>query len=386
MREKTASIPSFGRRIQSLDALRGLAIIAVVLYHATPDQATGGILSEFVVSLRSCLWTGVDMFFVLSGFLITRILLETRNRPRYFSVFYARRFLRIFPLYYLFIVTVIFGGAIFAGLFSRFSFLAESESYQRLWQGQVWLWLYLHNFVQAAGPSRLPGMGHLWSLAVEEQFYLVWPLVIWLAPRQRIGILIATLFAIGFLVRLTFSLNGLPPWAIMHLTPFRLDSLLVGSAIAVIGRDANWNAIAKTCRRYLFAVAASVILLVWLWRGTFDWGDPVVQRYGFISFSLFAGCIVHWFIERDKNYAPFGPLQSKDGASKVLHAWGKYSYAIYVFHMPVIHAMKKCCSQLPFGLNGTLEVFLSALVSFSLAYLSWHLYEKHWLKLKPAYR
>src|SRR5262249_2846553 len=138
----------------------------VVLFHFSgifrlrESTAVGTILARG--------WMGVDLFFVLSGFLITGILLDSRGADGYFSSFYARRFLRIFPLYYGFlalwflVLAYVFGSA-YSDLFAR--------------ERQVWFWSYTANWGR---PDELGALGHFWSLAIEEQFYLVWPLVVWL--------------------------------------------------------------------------------------------------------------------------------------------------------------------------------------------------------------
>lgn len=269
-----------------------------------------------------------------------------------------------------------------AWLIPSLSHLAESDSFQRLWGGQAWLWLYLHNFVQAAGPSQLPGMGHLWSLAVEEQFYLVWPLLIWLVPRDRLGLCIGMLLVVGAVLRFVVSCWGYSPWSIMHVTFFRLDGLLVGSAVALFECDPRTNEVFRRWRIATFWCATLTVLSVILWRGTFEWIEPDVQRFGFLSFSVMSGCVVHWLSERDRK---LGEDRTQRLGSRILQAWGMYSYAIYVLHMPVIHAMKKVCSPLPDGIAVVSVVVSSASVSFLLAYLTWHFFEKHWLKLKPAY-
>ncbi len=171
--------------IPALDGLRGIAIILVMLHHFTNYRPTSGI-DGLIGSVVFFWWTGVDLFFVLSGFLITGILLDTRGSERYFTTFYARRILRIFPLYYLV-------------LFLAFVVLPKFPAVHPVLAGQADLppqwpyWLYLTNFSIADR-----GWGHGWvdvgwSLAIEEQFYLVWPLVIWLCPPRLVALLCAVI-------------------------------------------------------------------------------------------------------------------------------------------------------------------------------------------------
>lgn len=371
-------------RIRGLDALRGGAIAAVFVYHATPTQGIEQGYGELALFVRSFLWTGVDLFFVLSGFLITRILLTTSGSDRYFRTFYARRMLRIFPLYYLFVAISLFAPLLLSTVSPRFQSLVDGDDYRRLWFGQAWLWLYLQNFAQATGPSRLPGMGHLWSLAVEEQYYLVWPLLVRHA-RRRLLPLIGVALVLVVASRIVVSFAGVSPWAIMHLTFFRLDGLLIGSGVAVLGQNAHQNRIATKCRRKVMIVAVVVIVAVSSSRGTFDWTDPTVQQFGFVAFSLLAGCVVHQIVSRTDPNCIDTTSNAATLTSRLFCNLGKYSYAIYLFHMPVIHAVKALPAPESPLARLTAQLWTSALVSYALAWLSWHLYEKHWLRWKPRY-
>jgi peptidoglycan/LPS O-acetylase OafA/YrhL len=184
-----------GARIPALDGIRGIAILCVMLYHFT---FYGGIEPTLIVDkvyYHTALvgWFGVDLFFVLSGFLITGILYDTASAPQYFRNFYARRVLRIFPLYY--------------GTLAVFFFLIPlvidiSDTFEELLRDQLWYWSYLVN-VQIAleyWPSFF-ALGHFWSLAVEEQFYLVWPLVVFFLKRRSLIAICVVCIVGAFLVR-----------------------------------------------------------------------------------------------------------------------------------------------------------------------------------------
>ena len=172
--------------IPALDGLRGIAIILVMLHHFTYYRPTSGI-DALIGSVLFFGWTGVDLFFVLSGFLITGILLDTRGSERYFTSFYARRTLRIFPLYYLV-------------LFLAFVVLPKFPAVHPVLAGQAdvppqWpYWLYLTNFSIADRGWVHGWVDVAWSLAIEEQFYLVWPLVIWLCPPRLVAWLCTAIF------------------------------------------------------------------------------------------------------------------------------------------------------------------------------------------------
>src|SRR5262245_16358318 len=159
--------PASRSHYPGLDGLRGIAILLVILYH-----------NFGFIPFLNYGWLGVDLFFVLSGFLITEILLKTRTTTNYFKNFYTRRVLRIFPLYYLCLILVI----VIFPLIKNFPY---DLSFYR--ENQVWFWFYLQNwmliFKQWNDSAIL--LNHFWSLAVEEQFYIVWPLLVLLIRKPK---------------------------------------------------------------------------------------------------------------------------------------------------------------------------------------------------------
>src|SRR5580698_3864280 len=160
------------RHIKALDGIRGLAILAVLIVHFGNFVPQGAMERSIAAGVRFG-WCGVDLFFCLSGFLIAGILLQTVEHPQYFRLFYARRVLRIFPAYYSFVGILV--ASVAAG--HAFGYLPHATA-----KGQLWAWLYLSNF----RGSRLPYSSALWSLAVEEQFYLFWPLAIAVFRRRAL--------------------------------------------------------------------------------------------------------------------------------------------------------------------------------------------------------
>ena len=202
-------------RSPALDGIRGLAILMVLAHNTLRVAPEGGVLSEVVASVSGIGWTGVTLFFVLSGFLITRGLMEEQGSPTYFRAFYLRRALRIFPLYYLFLV------------FFLLVLPALDAAPQNIVDDlprQIWYWLYLSNWTQFAdlGGTGLP---HLWSLAVEEQFYLLWPLLVWRrSPRQVLWLCMGVI-AVAFVARVGLVLGGVEPMQIYTFTITRVDSL-----------------------------------------------------------------------------------------------------------------------------------------------------------------
>src|SRR3954466_6828035 len=181
-REVAPPMPS--GHIATLDGLRGVAILLVMLCHFLGLLHTGNHRLDSLLHLGfGHGWVGVNLFFVLSGFLITGILLDAKSSPRYFRNFYARRTLRIFPLYYgvLFVCFAIL--PLFPG--------SNSADFLALRSRQGWLWTYCTNIkIVLDGDWKfatpLLDLGHFWSLAVEEHFYLVWPLLVFLLPTRAL--------------------------------------------------------------------------------------------------------------------------------------------------------------------------------------------------------
>ena len=230
-------------RVPELDGLRGVAILLVLLFHyisiegLTKTGSWSFILQRIVIMG----WTGVDLFFVLSGFLIGGILIDARGSPTYFKTFYVRRFFRIIPVYYLwilgYVLLVSMGGA-----FVR----AHSHSGAVLQVGQA---IYAHFlFLQNLGFIHVSGLtgawfSHTWSLAVEEQFYLVAPLVIWFLSPRRLFIFLAVIVAGVPLLRFCLlQYFHAAPWLVGVVMPTRADSFAVGMLAAILWRNASVRA------------------------------------------------------------------------------------------------------------------------------------------------
>jgi peptidoglycan/LPS O-acetylase OafA/YrhL len=158
-----------GAHVAALDGLRGLAILFVMAYHyiAPFSFAADSGVTRKISTIASCLWSGVDVFFVLSGFLITGILLRAKDRPRYFTTFYMRRVLRIFPLYYGALVVIFLVVPCFVAI--------EPAAVKRIYDSQGWLWAYSQDIAMVVHNEDYFNVdwlwiGHFWSLAVEEHF------------------------------------------------------------------------------------------------------------------------------------------------------------------------------------------------------------------------
>jgi peptidoglycan/LPS O-acetylase OafA/YrhL len=203
--------------VLALDGLRAIAVLMVLVTHFWNDPPGWIALNR----LAAFGWAGVDLFFVLSGFLITRILLASRSSAGYFSTFYARRTLRIFPLYYLVLAMVFVGLPLVTALPPR---VVEDRALYVL---------YLSNVALAAGGWQLFMLDITWSLAIEEQFYLVWPTVVRYINRTNLMRLCVAVMILAPLTR--FVAFGVLGWRWVHmLTPFRADAFAIGGLICLI--------------------------------------------------------------------------------------------------------------------------------------------------------
>ena len=371
-------VPAAGvGHIRALDGLRGLAILLVLLRHTSwrMEPTTGA--STAIYNLMRTGWVGVDLFFVLSGFLITGILLDAKGGPHYFRNFYVRRSLRIFPLYYAFL----------AGAFLVLPLLANDAAIATLRESQPWLWTYLTNvLVSIEGPRATPlGMTHLWSLAVEEQFYLVWPAVVLWCSRRRLVAVCAWMAVAAFAVRLLMvGADGQGDYAGYMLTPARMDALGFGALLAVFIRDAAaWERVRRWGGRATAGIAVVLGALVVGHNGLPQFGAGI-QTVGYTLIALLSAATLAAVL-----LAPRGGALRRWFEAGWLRALGKYSYGIYVFHYPLLIVVaghygfaevpELWGSEIPAQLLLTTAV---GLVSFGAAWLSWHLYEKHFLKLK----
>jgi peptidoglycan/LPS O-acetylase OafA/YrhL len=370
--------PVPGGHLPALDGVRGLAILAVLLFHFVAPVHPQGRINAAVTWLFSYGALGVDLFFILSGFLITGILYDSRADPCYFRNFYMRRVLRIFPLYYGVLILVFFVVPAIPAL--RGSEIAGLRSHQ------AWAWLYGVNvYLAIHGGWVLSYIEHFWSLAIEEQFYLVWPLLVWLlaaTPRRFLVFSLAVAVA-SFAGRIAASLLGVNLVATTVLTPFQLDALAIGAFIAVYLRQPDGEAGA---RRLILPMTLAGIALLVLQFGIrhFSQYGNAVQALRSGAFHLLLAALLLRAV-----CAPASSWWSRFFRSSPMTVLGKYSYGLYVYHHFFSYYFSSHGTELALGSaigSRTAALVLQAAggmaASMAIAWLSYEYFEKYFLRLK----
>lgn len=331
--------------IPSLDGLRGLAIALVLLHHCEPRLQPLGL-----GTVAAWGWMGVNLFFVLSGFLITGILLDERGQPHLFRNFYARRGLRIWPLYFL-VVPLVY-----------FTFGPHAT-----WNGSQPGWLYLFFYVQNLFPGLNGALYPTWSLAIEEQFYLVWAPLVRFLPKWLLAAVLLLVLASGTGVRGSLA-GALPP---IH-TLYHLDGLAAGCLAAWAVR--SWHGTAARWR-----------IAGWLATGA--------GLAGTLSASFFRPALLNTFLAM--GFAGVLVLAATAPAAagltwRPLRFLGKISYGVYLTHMPafvLLGGVDVYLDRIHAGAAGDLLIVVMRLaVSLALATLLWYGFERPILRLKRFFR
>jgi peptidoglycan/LPS O-acetylase OafA/YrhL len=366
--------------LPALDGVRAVAVLLVLLFHYELRRwAWYGLIGRPLKYLVDFGWSGVDLFFVLSGFLITGILWSAKERPKYFVNFYARRTLRIFPLYYAFLILIfVVLPAVFGG-----TGLGPSTPFST----QLWYWTYASNILVSlrGWAAAAPYSSHFWSLAIEEQFYLVWPTVVRHVNRRTAMQLCAAAIVLALALRCWLLLvrgNAPATWV---LTPARMDTLAVGALLALAIRSSGGMQAVTRWARPLGAAGFVLVLLLLVTRGTFAYSDPVIGTIGYtiIAFAWAAFLVA----------ALSGGIVSRVMRNSVLQWVGRRSYALYVFHYPIMLALDhdgftiRTLERLIPSEVGSHLVFLlvNAGLSALAAEASWQLLEKRALRLKDRF-
>ncbi len=341
-------------RVPVLDGLRGIAILLVMVFHFwSYGVVFGGTLWDRVYSRAAGVgWAGVDLFFVLSGFLITGILYDSRNDAHYYRVFYGRRTVRIFPLYYAFL-------ALFCGIVQMALGLLHYPELAPIHDSttaKVLACTYTLNWYEGLKGFNIvsASLRHFWSLCIEEQFYLAWPFLVLTLTRRRLMALCGVLMVVAFILRIVAYRLQLPD-AAYTWTICRMDSLAVGAIVALAARN------------------------------SFIPGQFVLSSLQYSLLGIFfGGCLVMAMCAGEEG------LTHQFLSSPFLRFFGRYSYCLYICHLPLIIVGAKIglhSDRLAAVLGNKLLAIIAVngiafLIAVAIALASWNLFEKHWLKLK----
>jgi peptidoglycan/LPS O-acetylase OafA/YrhL len=335
-----------------LDGFRGLAIILVILYHYLPFFSVG--------------WVGVDLFFLLSGFLITGKLIESLNHKDYFRQFYKKRILRIIPLYYA--VLILFFGVMPVALPSLITYsFTELNHYQWAY------WLFAVNFIDAfyGWPKNIT-LIHFWSLSCEMQYYLLWPIVVkWLYTKPQVFIFtLLGLIAAALIFRIsTFLLLDIS--GLFHYVLFfsRMDTFALGAFLYMCYSNLETYFLNSYIKYTGWAVLMLIVFFMFYYNLRWHFTESMVSTIGYTLNALL------WFS------VMFAALSKPGLLNKILSAGcftflGKYSYGLYVFHLPVWIVMSKYFS------SSYYIALLAFAITVLVSWVSFHLLEVKFLRLK----
>jgi peptidoglycan/LPS O-acetylase OafA/YrhL len=360
---------NFRLHIPELDGVRGLALIMVLIWHYGNCQGAAGLARPFAYLMQATglFWSGVDLFFVLSGLLIGGILIDHAGKPQMLRTFYIRRAARILPLYTLLLLA-----------FFTCRFFLDNSSFAWLFSNAIpdlsFATFTQNIFMGLNGTYGGNFLGITWSLAVEEQFYLALPLVFTLGGGKRFSLIILVFALLAPFLRLV-----MPGFESLVNMPFRMDALLIGVGLALALRQGDVVAYARRNESFWWATFFALLA-----------GMGSMTLHG-IGHSSFEPTVIALF------YATFILLVLLNRGARItaglrstcLVRAGMYSYGMYMYHQMVaglIHGYFRDAAPAMDTLYGAALTLISLLSTTLLAVISYHTVEKYFLRLGKSFR
>jgi peptidoglycan/LPS O-acetylase OafA/YrhL len=366
-----------------VDGLRGCAIGLVLFYHyfaCTVQYRPRTLISHFFVPSRLT-WSGVDLFFVLSGFLIGGILLDAKESTNYFKVFYIRRFFRIVPIYLVLLLSFI-AVRLAAGNSAQTTFSWVLADTMLFWTYP----LFIQNFWMAAAGAFGGGwLSATWSLAVEEQFYLTLPSIVRFVSLR---ILLAFVFlgiAAAPVVRLFFFRSSPHGWLTSYvLLPCRADALLFGVLCALLLRSRAWsNRIASSSYWFPGLLLGLIVVAAILTRIAAGIRAATMASLGYTSLAALYACILLFVCTRPRSHL------ASIARWRVLRWLGSIAYGAYLFHQPIQGLAFALALRSEPRIDDLSSLFVSLIaltLTLALAHLSWNFFESRLVKFSHRAR
>lgn len=358
------------KRLSQLDGIRGIAILLVLVFHYVWSQAQG-VLPGPLRGLLMWSYCGVDLFFVLSGFLITGILLDNVGAENLLKVFYVRRACRILPLYIVAVLAFVVGR----------QFLEDDWRFMWLFKDPLPLWNYLtltQNFAMAAANTSGPHwLDVTWSLAIEEHFYLLLPLIVCLTPRRSLPWVFGAMIITAPLLRWFVPLNELNCYV---SSPWRADSIVSGALLAwCVRQPIILEHMQAHARQFYWVLAALPLLLFGItWQGLSRNG-----AFEHLIFALFFSTLILIAFVDERS------VITKALRWRPLVLMGLLSYGVYLFHEPVsglLHGFLRASPPRLESVASCLVTFAALVLTFVLAAISYYFFERRIIAFGHRFR
>jgi peptidoglycan/LPS O-acetylase OafA/YrhL len=346
--------------IPELNGLRGAAFLFIFFFHTLRLESNNFFLKVANAIFRSG-WLGVDLFFVLSGFLITRILLDNREEFHKYRIFYTRRLLRIFPIYYLVLIFVFIVSPLFTEIFVPLEKL------------KFYFLTYTYNFwvVFTDSWAKVGALDHFWYLCIEEQFYLFWPFIVFTLINKKLRKFCIFIFIVSVLIKISIAAQ-VKDWFIIYVFPLcRLEGFASGAFIAILHKEGHLKNKRHALVLLLFMSTLLLILGISL-KGFYLRDRAIVSAMPPLMSLFYASLLYLLMVEGDS-------LLKKLMRSRFLTFFGLYSYGLYVYHYIIWYVLT---TRFLFAKQDPLTSFTVMAISLPVSILSYHIYEQLFLRLK----